>query len=52
VWFIIIKPREERRKVFGLFGGGETGKKVFLPCRDRARQLARTIEDYRTATKN
>jgi hypothetical protein len=50
-WYIIIKPREEKRKVFGLFGGGESGKKVFLPSRDRARHLARIIEELRTAQK-
>ena len=51
-WYIIIKPKEEKRKIFGLFGGGESGKKVFVSCRDRARQLARIIEELRTAQKN
>jgi hypothetical protein len=52
MWYIIIKPREEKRKVFGLFGGGESGKKVYLPCRERARLLARIVEELRTAQKS
>ncbi len=46
-WYIIIKPKEEKRKVLGLFGGGETGKKLFVQSRESARKLARVIEDLR-----
>lgn len=47
-WYIIIKPEEKKRKVFGLFGGGETGKKIYVKSREETRQLARIIEDLRT----
>ncbi len=47
-WYLIIKPKEERRKVMGLFGGSESGKKVFVQSRESARRLARVIEGLRT----
>ena len=48
VWYIIIKPKEEKKKVLGLFGGSERGKKVDMPSREVATNLARTIENIRT----
>ena len=48
-WYLIIKPKEERRRVMGLFGGGESGKKVFVRSRDSAQRLARVIENIRTS---
>jgi len=49
-WYIVLKPREERKKVLGLFGGGEGGKKVFLPNRETVQRLARIIRDLRVTT--
>ena len=46
-WYIIIKPVDEKKKVFGLFGGTERGKKVFMPNRESAQKCARIIEDLR-----
>ncbi len=48
-WYFIIRPVEERKKVLGLFGGSESGKKVFLNNRDTVRNLVRIIEDLRTS---
>lgn len=49
VWYIVIKPKEERRRgVFGLFGGGESGRKVYVHSRNGAQNLARIIENLRT----
>ena len=48
-WYVIIKPKEERKKVLGLFGGSEGGKKVFVSSREMAQKLARVIEGLRTS---
>jgi vacuolar protein sorting-associated protein 13A/C len=47
-WYLVIKPREERKRVLGFFGGGDRGKKVFVTGRDVARNMARVIESMRT----
>ena len=51
-WYIIMKPKEEKKGVFGgLFGGGEQGKKVIVTTRGVAQRLARVIEDLRVSTQ-
>ena len=49
-WYLIIRPKEEKRKVLGLFGG-VTGKKITMANRDQARNLARIIEKLRSDDK-
>ena len=49
-WYIIIKPKEHREKFLGLFGGGETGKKVFMANRETVQSIARIIENLRTSS--
>ena len=49
-WYIVIKPKEEKKGgLFGVFGGQNSGKKVFVTSREAARSLARTIESIRTS---
>lgn len=53
-WYLTILPKDERKKVLGLFGG-QTGKKIFLPegsTKDSAQFMARVIEDLRTGQNN
>ena len=52
VWYIIIKPKaEERPKMFGLFGSSERGKKVYMPSREVAQNMARVIEEHRIGSQ-
>ena len=51
-WFIIIEPKEKKKGSFlGVFGTGDSGKKVFLFSRESAKHLSHTIEDIRTSTQ-
>ena len=46
IFYLCIKPKEERKKRLGLFGGS-AGKRVIMPSRQAARLMANTIEDLR-----
>ena len=46
VWYLYIKPKEERKKTLGVFGGN-TQKKVTMPNRLAAKELANKIEEAR-----
>jgi len=46
VWYLYIKPKEERKRTLGVFGGN-TQKKVTMPSRQAAKELANKIEDAR-----
>ena len=49
-WYIIIEPKEKKKSSFlGVFGSGDSGKKVHLYTRDSAKHLSHTIEDIRTS---
>lgn len=53
-WYLTILPKDERKKVLGLFGGS-SGKKIFLPegsNKESAQFMARVIEDLRTGQNN
>ena len=54
-WYLIISPKEEKKKtMLGMFGG-PSGKKVFLPegaTKESAQFMARVIEDLRTRQNN
>merc|ERR1711874_507248 len=53
-WYLIILPKDERKKVLGMFGG-TSGKKIFLPegsTKESAQFMARVIEDLRTGQNN
>jgi len=46
--YIIFKPKEEKKSgLFGVFGGSDSGKKVYVRSRESARQLSRIVEDLR-----
>ena len=46
--YIIFKPKEEKKSgLFGVFGGSDSGKKVYVKSRESARQLSRIVEDLR-----
>ena len=46
VWYLYIKPKEERKKTLGVFGGN-TQKKITMPNRHAAKELANKIEEAR-----
>ena len=46
VWYLYIKPKEERKRTLGVFGGN-TQKKITMPSRQAAKELANKIEEAR-----
>ena len=45
-WYLYIKPKEEKKRTLGVFGGN-TQKKVTMPNRHAAKELANKIEEAR-----
>ena len=46
MWYLYIKPKEEKKKTLGMFGGNSQ-KKVTMPNRQAAKELASKIEEAR-----
>ena len=45
-WYLYIRPKDEKKKTLGMFGGNSQ-KKVTMPSRQSAKELATKIEDAR-----